>query len=64
MRIGLRRFAEWERARAMEWSGVRIPSPYRPRPDMAAHDLGDRLLRTFRWLWGDPATVTIELPCA
>lgn len=54
--LGVRRFAQWERGKAKEWSGVCIPSPYRPRPDMSGDDLGGRLLRTFRWLWGDPAT--------
>ena len=54
--LGVRRFAQWERSRAARWSGVRIDSPYRPRPDTAADGMVGGWLRVCRWLWTDPAT--------
>ena len=54
--LGIRRFAQWERARALEWSGVSIASPYRPRPDTSAEGMAAGWLRICRWLWTDPAT--------
>lgn len=54
--LGVRRFAEWERSRALKWSGVRIASPYRPRPDTSADGIVGGWLRVCRWLWTDPAT--------
>ena len=54
--LGARRFAEWERSRALSWSGVRIASPYRPRPDTSADGVVTGWLRVCRWLWTDPAT--------
>jgi len=54
--LGVRRFADWERRHALEWSGVRIDSPYRQRPDTAADGALVTLLRTWWWLWSDPAT--------
>ncbi|MFJ4562961.1 sensor histidine kinase [Streptomyces caelestis] len=47
---GVRAFADWRRALAAEWGGVRIPSAYRPLPRGA-----NPWTRTFRML-GDPAT--------
>jgi len=54
--LGVRRFADWERRRALKWSGVRIASPYRRRPDTAADGALVALLRIWWWLWSDPAT--------
>lgn len=53
---GVRAFAEAERRRALAWSGVRIPSPYRPAPDTAGDHPVRALLRRWHWLWTDPAT--------
>ena len=52
----VRGFAERERRRAAAWSGVRIASPYRPRPDTSGDGAMLRLLRSWRWVWGDSAT--------
>ena len=54
--LGVRSFAQWERRRALDWSGVRIDSPYRARPDTSANVAFVRHLRVWRWIWGDPAT--------
>jgi signal transduction histidine kinase len=58
--LALRRLAEQERRWAFEWSGVRIPSPYRPRPLLLADGEPARGLvariRLCQWLLGDPAT--------
>ena len=53
--LGVRRFADLERRRALEWSGVTIASPYRPAPTKRVN----RLFRVFqrcKWVLGDPAT--------
>jgi signal transduction histidine kinase len=47
----IRTVANQQRAWAAEWSGVRIPVPYRPEP---AGGLGP--FRRLRWLLADPAT--------
>ncbi|MEV2214559.1 sensor domain-containing protein [Streptomyces sp. NPDC050997] len=47
---GVRMFADWRRALAAEWYGVRIPPAYRPMPKDA-----NPWTRTFGML-GDPAT--------
>jgi signal transduction histidine kinase len=52
----VRRCAQWERSRALQWSGVSIASPYRPRPDTSADGVVGGWLRVCRWLWTDPAT--------
>jgi signal transduction histidine kinase len=52
--LAVRWQANLERRRALEWSGVTIAEPYRPRPTA-----GNRLmrgLRRFRWVLVDPAT--------
>jgi signal transduction histidine kinase len=54
--LGVRRFAEWERRRALDWSGVQIVSPYRRRPDTAANGALVTRLRIWWWIWRDPAT--------
>jgi signal transduction histidine kinase len=51
--LAAREMAVRQRRRALEWSGVQIASPYRPRP--AAPGLIGRMLR-FKWLFTDPAT--------
>jgi len=53
--LGVRRYAEQQRRWALDWSGVTIDSPYRPRPTKRTN----RLMRVFercRWVLGDPAT--------
>ena len=52
--LGVRSLAEFERAWAAEWSGVRISRPYRPGPSERTGFWG--LVNTTRWLLGDPAT--------
>ena len=54
--LGVRRFADWERGRALRWSGVHIASNHRPRPDTSADGVVVGWLRVCRWLWTDPAT--------
>ncbi|WP_433335435.1 sensor histidine kinase [Spirillospora sp. CA-294931] len=49
--LALRGFATLQRTWASEWSGVAIPSPYRPEPDAAQLSW-----RRLKWLYGDPAT--------
>ena len=51
--LASREMAVRQRRRALEWSGVQIASPYRPRP--VAKGLIGRMLR-FKWLFTDPAT--------
>ncbi|GAA2086460.1 sensor histidine kinase [Actinomadura alba] len=51
---GVRAYAELQRRCAREWSGVDIPSPYRPQPEFARDLIG--LWRRCRWLLTDPAT--------
>jgi signal transduction histidine kinase len=53
--LAVRRRAGSQRRRSLEWSGVSIAVPYRPRPDPATRGLAGRL-RCCRWLLGDPAT--------
>jgi signal transduction histidine kinase len=53
--LGLRGLAEQQRRWALEWSGVRIVSPYRHRPASGTGGLRGRL-RLCLWLLGDPAT--------
>ena len=53
--LWVRRFADLERRRALEWSGMTIASPYRPAPTKRVN----RLFRVFqrcKWVLGDPAT--------
>jgi signal transduction histidine kinase len=54
--LGVRRFARWERRRALEWSGVRIGSAYRRPPNTSADDVLVTRLRLWWWVCGDPAT--------
>jgi signal transduction histidine kinase len=51
---GVRAYADLERRRTREWSGVEIPTPYRPQPEFARDLVG--LWRHCRWLLTDPAT--------
>lgn len=53
---GVRAFANAQRRRALAWSGVRIPVPYRPRPRTAGVGGLRRRWRLVRWVAGDPAT--------
>ena len=51
----LRRYTDLQRRWALEWSGVTIATPYRPRPAKRTN----KLFRTFRrckWVLSDPAT--------
>jgi len=57
---GVRAFAEAERRRALAWSGVRIPSPYRPAPDTAGDFAVKALLR--RWRWRDLVWLLANVP--
>jgi len=53
--LAVRRQAGLQRQWALEWSGVKIATPYRPWPAKP----GNRLVRAFRrcgWVLGDPAT--------
>ena len=70
---GVRGFADWRRAVAAEWYGVRIPSAYRPMPKGANpwtrcfHMLGDRATwRDLGWLPIDMTAgfITALLPAA
>jgi signal transduction histidine kinase len=49
---GVRNLANLNRRLAADWSGVEIPVPYRPQPDVA----GLSVWRRYRWLITDPAT--------
>jgi signal transduction histidine kinase len=53
---GIRAFADAQRRRALAWSGVRIPAPYRPRPQTAGAGALRRRWRLVCWVAGDPAT--------
>ena len=53
--LAVRRLAASQRRRSLEWSGVSIAVPYRPRPVPVTRGLSGRL-RCCRWLLGDPAT--------
>ena len=48
--LGVRAVADLDRRLLSEWTGVAIPSPYRPRPANAG------TWRRFRWVVTDPAT--------
>jgi signal transduction histidine kinase len=53
--LAVRRHAHLQRRWALEWSGVTIAAPYRPRPTKRA----SKLFRVFwrcKWVLGDPAT--------
>ncbi|HEY2795880.1 MAG TPA: histidine kinase, partial [Micromonosporaceae bacterium] len=45
-----------QRRRALAWSGVRIPAPYRPRPDTFGVGALRARWHLLRWIWTDPAT--------
>ncbi|MGH3151163.1 MAG: sensor histidine kinase [Streptosporangiaceae bacterium] len=53
--LAVRRLASGQRRRALQWSGVTIVTPYRPRPAGATSGLRGQL-RYCRWLLTDPAT--------
>jgi signal transduction histidine kinase len=53
--MGVRRLASGQRRRALQWSGVTIVTPYRPRLAGATSGLRGQL-RYCRWLLADPAT--------
>ena len=53
---GVRTFANAERRRALAWSGVRIPVPYRPSPQTAGLGVLRARWRLVRWVSTDPAT--------
>jgi signal transduction histidine kinase len=53
--LAVRRLAGRQRRVALEWSGVTIVTPYRPRPVEVTRGLIGRLQRC-RWLLTDPAT--------
>ncbi len=53
--LTVRRLASRQRRCALDWSGVRIATPYRPRPVEVTNGLIGRLQRC-RWLLTDPAT--------
>ncbi len=53
--LTVRRLASRQRRCALEWSGVRIATPYRPRPVEVTNGLIGRLQRC-KWLLTDPAT--------
>ena len=53
--LAVRRLASRQRRAALEWSGVVIVSPYRPRPVEVTNGLIGRLQRC-KWLLTDPAT--------
>ncbi|MEV0714402.1 sensor domain-containing protein [Asanoa sp. NPDC050611] len=67
----VRRFTTLRRRLADEWSGVPIPTPYRPEPELprrrpdGLYAVGDALYKTkgwtrffqrLDWIWNDPAT--------
>jgi signal transduction histidine kinase len=53
--LAVRWLAGSQRRRSLEWTGVSIAVPYRPRPDPVTRGLDGRL-QNCRWLLGDPAT--------
>jgi signal transduction histidine kinase len=53
--LAVRRHAGLQRRWALEWSGVTIATPYRPRPTKPINKLF-RLFRRCKWVLGDPAT--------
>jgi hypothetical protein len=53
--LAVRRLTSGQRRRALQWSGVTIVTPYRPRPAGATSGLRGQL-RYCRWLLADPAT--------
>ena len=53
--LEVRRQADLDRRWALEWSGVRIVTPYRPRPTKPVNRLF-RGLRRCKWVLTDPAT--------
>jgi signal transduction histidine kinase len=53
--LSVRNVAQRQRRRALEWSGVSIVTPYRPRPVEVTRGLIGHLQRC-RWLFTDPAT--------
>jgi signal transduction histidine kinase len=52
--VGIRRFANGARRLAGAWSGVEIPSPYRPRPPLDSGAKG--WWQRWSWILTDPAT--------
>jgi len=52
---GVRALANLHRRLALDWSGVEIPVPYRPRPEPTRSHLRNGL-RSVRWLLTDPAS--------
>lgn len=55
MLLAVRRHAERQRRRALDWSGVRIRAPYRPRPQVPESGWARRRALC-TWLLTDPAT--------
>ena len=53
--LAVRRLASRQRRCALEWSRVRIATPYRPRPVEVTNGLIGRLQRC-KWVLTDPAT--------
>ncbi len=53
--LAVRRRASQQRRFALEWSGVSIATPYRPRPHEVSNGLIGRLQRC-KWLLTDPGT--------
>jgi signal transduction histidine kinase len=53
--LAMRRRVSQQRRFALEWSGVSIATPYRPRPHEVSNGLIGRLQRC-KWLLTDPAT--------
>ncbi|MFD0742337.1 sensor histidine kinase [Phytohabitans flavus] len=53
--VAVRALADERRRLAGQWSGVEIPSPYKPRPSMESFGLVGAWQRCL-WILGDPAT--------
>jgi signal transduction histidine kinase len=53
--LAVRRRASSQRHRSLEWSGVSIAAPYRPRPAVVTGGMAGRLW-CCKWLLTDPAT--------
>ena len=53
--LAVRRYADQQRRWALEWSGVTIVSPYRPRPTRRTNRLFG-VFRRCKWVLSDPAT--------
>ena len=53
--LTVRGVAQRQRRRALDWSGISIASPYRPRPVEVTNGLIGHLQRC-KWLFTDPAT--------